>query len=92
VDVADCDTMMTQRRVCDRSQVISAVWTIFHHRDANKIRDLLNRVAIEKGRKIKPHLDPIHDQSVYLNSDLRKWLYEEYGVVGCAFRPELLIR
>ena len=30
------------------------------------------------------HDDPIHDQSTYLDGDLRARLYREYGVAGYA--------
>ena len=43
---------------------------------------MLNKVALEKGRRLEPNTDPIHDQHVYLDSKLRKRLYAEYGVMG----------
>lgn len=55
---------------------------IFAPRDANKIRDLLNKVAIERGEKLERSHDAIHDQSWYLDSKLRERLYKEYGVEG----------
>ena len=42
------------------------------------------KVAIEKGKKLDPHDDPIHDQSTYLDSKLRMRLFLEYGVKGYA--------
>lgn len=36
----------------------------------------------ERGCRLQPGSDPIHDQLVYLDSDLRQRLYEEYGVRG----------
>ncbi len=59
-----------------------ALWHIYDPRDADKIRDLLNKVAKEQGEKIEPHHDPIHDQSWYLDNILRKRLKEEYEVEG----------
>merc|ERR1712018_814631 len=47
--------------------------------------DMLNKVALEKGQRLEPNTDPIHDQRVYLDVNLRKRLYEEYGVVGYAY-------
>jgi [histone H3]-dimethyl-L-lysine9 demethylase len=41
-------------------------------------------VAIEKGKRLDPHDDPIHDQSTYLDAQLRNRLYKEYGVQGYA--------
>ena len=40
---------------------------------------------MEKGQKLEPHNDPIHDQSVYLDGVLRQRLFDEYGVVGYAY-------
>ena len=39
-------------------------------------------MALEKGKRLDPHDDPIHDQSAYLNGPLRLRLYKEYGVRG----------
>ena len=41
-------------------------------------------MAIEKGKRLDPHDDPIHDQSTYLDTHLRNRLYKEYGVQGYA--------
>lgn len=38
--------------------------------------------AIKRGIKVEQHHDAIHDQSVYLGSELRKRLRDEYNVVG----------
>lgn len=84
VDEAGCD-MANKRRVRQKGVVVGALWHIYHPRDADKIRDFLNKRAIGSGKKIEPHTDPIHDQSIYLDGKLRKQLFEEYGVVGCAF-------
>lgn len=60
------------------------MWHIYAARDADKIRDLLNKVVVEKGGRLEPHHDPIHDQSCYLDGPLRERLYKEYGVEGYA--------
>jgi len=78
---ADCDPLY-RTRVREVTPEIGAIWHIFHPRDADKIRDMLNKVALEKGQILEPQTDPIHDQTVYLDTKLRKRLYEEYGVVG----------
>ena len=43
-------------------------------------------VQVYEERGIRPQMgsDPIHDQLVYLDSDLRQRLYREYGVKGWA--------
>ena len=84
VDEAGCDIAM-KNRIRSEGIRVGALWHIFHPRDADKIRDFLNKVAMEKGHKLEPHNDPIHDQSVYLDGKLRNRLFEEYGVEGYAF-------
>ena len=39
-------------------------------------------MAIDKGARLEPHHDPIHDQSWYLDGELRDRLYKEYGISG----------
>lgn len=60
------------------------MWHIYAARDADKIRDLLNKVAIERGARLEPNHDPIHDQSWYLDGTLRERLKKEYEVEGYA--------
>ena len=74
--------MITKRRVNESGEIPGALWHIFDPHDTDKIRDLLNKVAVERGEDIEPHHDPIHDQSWYLDADLRKRLEQEYNVVG----------
>ncbi|XP_064602584.1 probable JmjC domain-containing histone demethylation protein 2C isoform X2 [Liolophura sinensis] len=81
IDDAGCDEI-TKRRVREVNEVPGALWHIFDARDADKMRDFLNKVGKETGEKIEPHHDPIHDQSWYLDETLRKRLYKEYGVEG----------
>ncbi len=84
VDDSDCD-LLTRQRAREDGVVVGALWHIYHPRDADKIRDLLNKVALEKGQKLEPNTDPIHDQKIYLDQELRTRLYKDYGVVGYAF-------
>lgn len=79
IDEAGCD-ILQRRRVREKNELPGALWHIFSPRDANKIRDLLNKVAIERGERLEPSHDAIHDQSWYLDSKLRDRLYKEYGV------------
>lgn len=83
IDEAGCD-ILTRRRVRDKGELPGALWHIYNARDADKIRDLLNKVVLEKGERLEPHHDPIHDQSGYLDGPLRERLYKEYGVEGYA--------
>ena len=66
----------------DFTKFAGALWHIFQPEDTIKIRDFLNKIAIEKGLRLDPHDDPIHDQSTYLDMHLRTRLYNEYGVKG----------
>lgn len=81
VDEAGCD-LLTRRRARQPHTVPGAIWHIYHARDADKIRDFLNKTAISQGVKLEPHHDPIHDQSWFLDSALRQKLYAEYAVEG----------
>ena len=83
--VADGDVDVLTKKMLAEGKVPGALWHIYHPRDADKIRDLLNRVSLERGQRIEPNTDPIHDQKVYLDAKLRKRLFEEYGVVGYAY-------
>jgi len=83
VDDSGCDDAM-KKRVKEKNAKLGAIWHIYNSRDADKVRDLLNKVATEEGQELSPHRDPIHDQSWYLNSTLRERLRVEYGVEGYA--------
>ena len=71
-----------KRRVRSKTTLPGALWHIFHPKHTIVIRDFLNNVALEKGKRLDPHDDPIHDQSTYLDQELRMRLYREYGVQG----------
>lgn len=73
---------LTRARVHKKNVLPGALWHIFPARDADKIRDLLNRVTLEKGFRLEPDHDPIHDQNWYLDDKLRARLFNEYGVEG----------
>ncbi|ODN04414.1 Lysine-specific demethylase 3B [Orchesella cincta] len=78
---SDCD-VVTINRVLQKKEVPGALWHVYDAKDADKIRDLLNKVAVEKGASVEPHHDAIHDQSWYLDKTLRKRLMTEYNVCG----------
>ncbi|XP_072353682.1 lysine-specific demethylase 3A-like [Scyliorhinus torazame] len=75
---------LTIKRFTESSQRPGALWHIYSAKDAEKIRDLLRKVAEEQDQENPPDHDPIHDQSWYLDRTLRKRLYQEYGVQGWA--------
>lgn len=83
VDEAGCD-ISSRRRAREPKELPGAVWHIYHAQDADSIRDLLNKVSAERGEPLEPNHDPIHDQSSYLDADLRARLFNEYGVQGYA--------
>merc|ERR1719384_743185 len=73
-----------KRRVRSNKDLPGALWHIYHPKHTATIRDFLNKVALEKGKRLDPHDDPIHDQGTYLTAGLRARLYQEYGVQGYA--------
>lgn len=81
IDESGCDALQ-RKRVREKNELPGALWHIYSPRDADKIRDLLNKVAIERGIKLEEQSDAIHDQSWYLDNELRERLYAEYSVVG----------
>lgn len=83
IDEGGCDSLM-RARVRARGAKPGALWHIYNARDADKIRDMLTKVGVERGEKVEAHHDPIHDQSWYLDAELRLRLYKEYGVEGYA--------
>ncbi|XP_075732439.1 lysine-specific demethylase 3-like [Rhipicephalus microplus] len=83
IDEGPCD-VLTRKRVREKNAKPGALWHIYHARDADKIRDFLKKVALERGEKLEPHYDPIHDKSWYLDHELRERLLFEYDVEGYA--------
>ena len=63
--------------MCIRDSIYSAT-------DAGKIREFLNKFQEEQGIVSQPGTDPIHDQRIYLSSELRLQLERDYGVKGWA--------
>ncbi|XP_075732441.1 lysine-specific demethylase 3 isoform X2 [Rhipicephalus microplus] len=83
IDEGACDAL-TRKRVREKNARPGALWHIYNARDTDKIRDVLIKVALERGEKLEPHRDPIHDQSWYLDHELREHLFREYAVKGYA--------
>uniref|UniRef100_UPI00398F7E1C lysine-specific demethylase 3A-like isoform X1 n=2 Tax=Pristiophorus japonicus TaxID=55135 RepID=UPI00398F7E1C len=75
---------LTVKRFTESNERPGALWHIYSAKDAEKIRDLLKKVAEEQDQENPPDHDPIHDQSWYLDRTLRKRLYQEHGVQGWA--------
>lgn len=79
LDESGCDSLM-KKRAKEKGIKTGAIWHVFNARDADKIRDFLNKVSEEQGVKRNPHHDPIHNQEWYLDEKLRNRLFKEYGV------------
>ena len=75
MDMADAVNLMLYATLTPEGKPGGAVWDIYDASDAGKIRDFL-KVKF----KGKFQNDPIHSQTFYLDCDLRKELYEEFGV------------
>lgn len=84
-----CDPKMLAR--CKEKGVrVGALWHIYDARDADKMRDFMNKVSQQpveqggRGEKLNRSADPIHDQTWYLDDKLRTRLKKEYDVEGYA--------
>ncbi|XP_040275070.1 lysine-specific demethylase 3A-A-like isoform X1 [Bufo bufo] len=75
---------LTIKRFVEFQEKPGALWHIYAAKDTEKIRQFLKKVAEEQGQENPPDHDPIHDQSWYLDSTLRKRLLQEHGVQGWA--------
>jgi len=94
IEKAGCDIVMklrSRRQEDAGAKLPGALWHIFHPTDTPKIRHMLKRIAIEKGKRLDPHDDPIHDQSTYLDGALRMRLYQEYGVRGTIMNNDSIL-
>lgn len=78
---ADCD-LTNINRVIEDGEIPGAIWHIFEACDADRIRDFLLKIAVERGFRVADDHDVIHDQNWYLDGELRARLYKEYGVKG----------
>ena len=77
-----CNDEQTKQRVRENNERPGAIWHLFRADDADKIRELLTKVAKEQGQDVPDDHDPIHDQSWYLDEDLLDRLFREFGVQG----------
>ncbi|KAJ6627360.1 hypothetical protein B0H10DRAFT_1779740 [Mycena sp. CBHHK59/15] len=78
MDMADALNIMIYAAPDPDGQEGCAAWDLFRAQDSDKIRKFLR----EKFKsKIKTQ-DPIHSQQVYLDDDLRRQLWQEYGVLS----------
>lgn len=74
MDMADAVNVMLYAAPRQDGSPGCAVWDIYRARDAKKIRQFLHaKFGFSK-------TDPIHSQHYYLDSDLRRELFEQQGV------------
>lgn len=75
MDMADAVNMMLFSSPTPDGRPGSAAWDLFKAEDTPKLRKFLRK----KFKGLYQH-DPIHSQQFYLDSSLRRELYQEYGV------------
>ena len=68
---------------------VGAIWHIYHASDADKIRKFLKKVHSDRHLPVESNMDPIHDQSWYLDKELRQKLFYECGVEGFVIMQKL---
>ncbi|XP_062989137.1 probable JmjC domain-containing histone demethylation protein 2C [Elgaria multicarinata webbii] len=78
----DLDDLL-RKRLKDSSELPGALWHIYASKDADKIKEFLQKVSKEQGLDVLPEHDPIRDQSWYVTKKLRQRLFEECGVKTC---------
>ncbi|WVN88947.1 uncharacterized protein L203_104162 [Cryptococcus depauperatus CBS 7841] len=78
MDVADAVNIMFHAEPLPDGSLGCAVWDLYRVEDADKIRDFL----INKFGKTHSFIDPIHSQTFYLDSQLRRELWDKMGVAG----------
>lgn len=75
MDMADAVNIMTYATATPDGKPGCAAWDLFRACDADKLRAFLRR----KFKGSYQH-DPIHSQQIYLDSVLRKELFDMYGI------------
>src|SRR5882672_7255263 len=92
MDMADAFNVMLHASECADGSPGYAVWDLFHAEDSDKIRAFLRTkfssgsATMSNGQEASlpvrelVEYDPIHTQRYYLDVELRRQLWEEYGV------------
>lgn len=75
MDMSDALNILTYAAPARDGSQGTAAWDLFKAEDSDKIRSFLKNKFTTTG-------DPIHSQLFYLDSKLRKELWEEYGVIS----------
>lgn len=81
MDVADAVNIMVYASDREDKTPGCAVWDIYRAEDADALRDfLVEKFTPKKGKGPVRFTDPIHAQMFFLNSNLRRELFENKGV------------
>ena len=84
METLGCDNVLVQKCKEDKGYPLpAAIWTIFHPADSDKIRDLLNKEAADRGDKYVRELnfDPfLEEHGAKIDDSLIKRLKDEYNV------------
>lgn len=71
LDEAGADEI-DKRNLNSGDKLPGAIWHIYPAHQADEMRKVLHKVAIEKGKPLGLNDDPVHDQDWYIDADLRK--------------------
>ena len=90
MDMADAVNIMVHAEPTGNDQGY-AIWDIYRAEDSEKIREYLKRFPCPfKMKRLPdgsiPDQDPIHIQGFYLDPNMRKELYQQYGVFSFRIR------
>lgn len=78
MDIADAINVMTYASKGKEGEEGSAIWHIYRKRDL----DILRKFLKEKFGNEHSFTDPVHSQIFYLDTKLRKELFEKTGVAA----------
>ncbi|TFY60066.1 hypothetical protein EVG20_g7560 [Dentipellis fragilis] len=76
MDMADAVNIMLHAEPCPDGSPGVAAWDLFRWEDAAQLRKFLNKRFSNGGQA---H-DPIHSQQIYLDSEMRKELFDDFGI------------
>lgn len=77
MDMADAINIMLHAEDGPDGKPGVAAWDLFRADDSEKLRKFLRKRVPNGGQ---PNNDPIHGQQVYLDKEMRRELFQEYGV------------
>ncbi|KAA1466060.1 hypothetical protein DENSPDRAFT_862224 [Dentipellis sp. KUC8613] len=76
MDMADAVNIMLHAEPCPDGSPGFAAWDLFRWEDAAQLRKFLKKRFSNGGQA---H-DPIHSQQIYLDSEMRKELFDDFGI------------